>query len=452
MAARVKKGVHLRGKSFSAPSTPGRTFLPDGRQMTADSPNRDIPTAQEKPVPNYLKPTVSSGHDPSRRYGPKSQPEDPVTAAAARKRFLSTKSMEKPASPPSLPHKTSKEKIAPEKASKVPTSGKTLTRAKSFPKNMLKRSEVNGSTSTTSAIKLEKEDKVLSIDSGVQGHAARRVSRSPKSNSSEGKHWTTTEKSDIGKPGAPRVKVMTRVSGNGVPKKLKGRELGGEGKVAVGERLRSKQSGEGVKVEVERKTERENLVLKWKEVREKDAPPAYNDAVEEAETKMAMRRGNVKALVGTFESVIVLQEPQSQPSQQQEEEVVVKVGQVGQPSQPKPQKEVKVGEEDAGRGQPRRMKSEKEVEGGEECAKRGSTAKQQPKEEVKEEEESGEGGHLVQEAKQKEMKGEEDNGIQEESKRGQLGQESQQKGGTQEEESKGEEGDGVGEEDGKAML
>ncbi|XP_026660443.2 neurofilament heavy polypeptide-like isoform X1 [Phoenix dactylifera] len=472
MATRVKEGVHLKEKSVSAPSTPGRTFLSDGGQTTADSPNRDIPAAQEKRVPNYLKPTVSSCHDTSRRYRKSQQqhPEDPATAASSRKRLISSKSMEKPVSPSSLPHKISKEKtprsglslkpalspkIVPERASKVPTSGKTLKKAKSFPKSMLRRREVNGITSTTTAIKREQEDKVLPMDNGVQWHAARHGSRSPKSNS-EGKQWTTSEENDTGKPGAPRVKVTKKVSGNGVPRKLKfqqGRELEGEGKEAVGERLKSKRSGGGVEVKGEGKTEKANLVLKWQEVKEKDAPPASNDVMEETATKLATRRSNVKALVGAFESVISLQEPESQPSQQQEE-VVAKVGRDGQPSQPKPEKAAKSGEEGAARGQAGRVKPEKEVEGGEEGAKEGQPDKQQPKKEVKDEEDGGEeeskGGHLGQESRQKETKGEEENGIEEESKGGQSGRESQQPG-TEEEESKGEEGDRVAEEDVIAM-
>ncbi|XP_008781819.3 neurofilament heavy polypeptide [Phoenix dactylifera] len=472
MATGVKE-VHLKETGNSAPSTPRRVLLSHGRQTTADCPNGDIPMAQEKPVPNYLKPTMSSCHDTLCTY-PKSQQqhaEDSIAAAGARKRLISIKSMEKPALPSSLLNKTPKgrtsrtdlspkaalsPKIVPEKASKARTIGKTLTRAKSLPQSMPKRREANGTPCTTTATKPEQEEKVPSMDVGVHGHAARHGSQSPKSNT-EAKRCTSSEESDTGKPRAPPRKVSRKVCGNeGAPKKLKfqrGREQEGDGKEAVAKRLKFKKSERGVEAAGEGKAEQENVVLKRQEVKEKDPPPAYNDVIEETATKLATRRSKVQALVGAFESVISLQEPETQPSQQQEP-AAAKVGRVGQPTKLKPAKEeVKIGKTDAERGQPARMKpEEEEVKVGEKGAGIGQPGEQQqqPEEEVKSEESGKESSKGSQSGPESQQKGEEESGG-EESKGGELVSEGQRRE-TEAKESKGEEGDSVVEGDGSNVT
>ncbi|XP_010913697.1 uncharacterized protein [Elaeis guineensis] len=426
MATGVKE-VRLKEKGISAPLTPRRVLLSHGGQTI---PNGDIPMAKEKPMPNYLKPTLSSCHDTSCSY-PKSQQqhaEDSIASAGARKRLISVKSMEKPASP-SSPDKTPKgrasrtdlspkaalsPKVVPEKASKAPTVGKNLARAKSFPK----RREANGTPSTTSAIKPEQEEKVLFIDSGVQGHAARHGSQAPKSNT-EGRNRTSLEESDTGKPRAPPGKLSKKVCGNeGAPKKLRfrrGRE--GDGKDAVlGERLKFQQREKVVEVAGEGKAEQENVVLKRQEVRERGAPPAYNDVIEETAAKLATRRNKVRALVGAFESVISLQEPETQPSQRQQV-AAVKVAS-DEPAQLMPEvEEVKIGEDGAERGQQQPEEEKDEIESGEEETKGCQSVQESPQKETEEEEESGgeDCGQLDQESQHKETRatGEEGDGVEE---------------------------------------
>lgn len=426
MATAVKP-VHLKDESISAPSTPRRVLLSHRRQTTADFPNGDIPVAKEKPMPNYLKPTISSCHDTLCRY-PKSQQqhaEDSIAAAGAgnKRRLISVKSMEKPALPSSLnespigktsitdlsPKAALSPKIVPEKASKAPTVRKTLARAESLPKSMPKRRKASGTTSTISAIKPEQEEKVLFIDSGVQGHACRHGSQSPKSNT-EGEHCTISEDNDTGNTRAPPGRVSKKVCRNGgAPKKLK---FQGDGKEAVGEGLKFKQREKGLEVAREGKAEQENLVLKKHEVKGRDAPPAYNDVIEETAARLATRRSKVKALVGVFESVISLQETETQPSQPQEE-AAVNVRRVDEPTQLKPaMKKVKIGKEGAEKGRPGRPKPKKVKIDGKERSRRGQ---RQP------EEAESKGSRWGQQSQPQETKAKEESGR-EGSKGGQLGQ------------------------------
>ncbi|WOK95015.1 eukaryotic translation initiation factor 5B-like [Canna indica] len=71
MASNEKEDVN------SSPSTSQTLDPPNGGRTTADSPSPDIPSQPPaKPIPNYLKPTVSSSHHTICHY-PKSQQQHP---------------------------------------------------------------------------------------------------------------------------------------------------------------------------------------------------------------------------------------------------------------------------------------------------------------------------------------------------------------------------------------
>ncbi|XP_058113139.1 uncharacterized protein LOC131256108 [Magnolia sinica] len=187
MPTRTKDGTgHGREKSSISPSTPqnidaqhGRTPRSSSKSSVSGLPGKDSSTSSEKPVPHYLKPTISSTLE-AHKIVKKPASEGPTT-----KSLTTRRSFEKPPSPsrtPKAPLSTgSKEKqlkmslsLPKTSSSTKPILGKmvrTAGKAKSTRKEVgiPKKKETKAtSTSTTTSTSHEGEEKEVIHDVTVE--------------------------------------------------------------------------------------------------------------------------------------------------------------------------------------------------------------------------------------------------------------------------------------------
>nr|CAD1831999.1 unnamed protein product [Ananas comosus var. bracteatus] len=300
MATKVKEDALIKEKSISAPSTPRRGDIRHSKRPTIESLVRDPSMPEEKPIPNYLRPTISSCHHNNCHYPKKSTSQPLEVSLTAGKSLPPRKPIDdKSPSPLSTALRTScgdRAKVSSDDGFEN-SPKKTLMRARSLPRFITKKRDINADISAKKSNGSETQDHTPKKDVESSKQKLPEIKSPPKrKDSKNNKHYAgfgeehKNEHSES--PKSAKTHRAKAASNNGNGGRLK------------------------AMVEGDRKPEQERTaMLKRQDVGGKETLPMYNEVIEETASKLAAKRSKVKALVGAFETVISLQEPEGQSGQ-----------------------------------------------------------------------------------------------------------------------------------------